>query len=71
VDLLSLSLGFLAFSTFVYVLCALEVVAGMLLVTGLWVRYVGLLTVVLFVGTLTIFFIAPAVTGFPLLNLMG
>jgi len=71
VDLLSISLGFLAFSTVVYVLGALEVVAGMLLVTGLWVRYVGLLTVVLFVGTLTIFFIAPAVTGFPLLNRTG
>src|SRR5260221_11522001 len=44
VDLLSMSLGFLAFSTFVYVLGALEVVADILLVAGLWVRYVGLLT---------------------------
>ncbi len=71
VSLLSMSLGFLAFSGFVYVLGALEVVSGVLLVAGLWVRYVGLLTLVLFVGTLTIFFIAPTVTGFPLLNLTG
>lgn len=71
VGLLSMSLGFLAFSGFVYMLGALEVVAGVLLVAGLWVRYVGLLTLALFVGTLTIFFIAPAVTGFPLLNLTG
>lgn len=71
VSMLSMSLGFLAFRGFVYVLGVLEVVAGVLLVAGLWVRYVGLLTLVLFVGTLTIFFIAPAVTGFPLLNLTG
>jgi uncharacterized membrane protein YkgB len=71
VVLLSLSLPFLASSTFVYVLGALEVIAGVLLIAGLWVRYVALLALVLFAGTLTIFVIAPAVTGFPILNLTG
>jgi len=71
VVLLSMSLPFLAYSAFVYVLGALEVIAGVLLIAGLWVRYVGLLTLVLFAGTLTIFVIAPGVTGFPLLTLMG
>ncbi len=71
VVLLSMSLPFLAFSAFVYVLGALEVIAGVLLIAGLWVRYVGLLTLVLFAGTLTIFVVAPAVTGFPLLTLTG
>ena len=71
VVLLSMSLPFLASSTFVYVLGALEVIAGVLLIAGLWVRYVGLLSLVLFAGTLTIFVIAPGVTGFPALNLTG
>jgi uncharacterized membrane protein YkgB len=71
VGLLSMSLPFLAFSAFVYVLGALEVIAGILLIAGLWVRYVALLSLVLFAGTLTIFVIAPGVTGFPLLNLAG
>src|SRR5213080_4108132 len=71
VVLLSMSLPFLAFSTFVYVLGALEVIAGVLLIAGLWVRYVALVTLVLFAGTLIIFVIAPAVTGFPILNLTG
>jgi uncharacterized membrane protein YkgB len=71
VVLLSMSLPFLASSTFVYVLGALEVIAGVLLIAGLWVRYVGLLTLVLFAGTLTIFVVAPGVTGFPVLNLTG
>jgi len=71
VVLLSQSLPFLASSTFVYVLGALEVIAGVLLIAGLWVRFVGLLSLVLFAGTLTIFAIAPGVTGFPVLNLTG
>ena len=71
VVLLSLSLPFLAFSAFVYALGALEVIAGVLLIAGLWARYVGLATLVLFAGTLTIFVIAPAVTGFPILSLTG
>jgi len=71
VRLLSLSLPFLAESAFVYVLGALEVIAGILLIAGLWVRYAALLSLVLFAGTLTIFVIAPRVTGLPLLTLMG
>jgi uncharacterized membrane protein YphA (DoxX/SURF4 family) len=71
VVLLSMSLPFLANSAFVYVPGALEVTAGVLLIAGLWVRYVGLLTLMRFAGTLTIFVIAPAVTGFPLLTLIG
>jgi uncharacterized membrane protein YkgB len=71
VVLLSMSLPFLAESAFVHVLGALEVIAGVLLLAGLWLRYVGLLTLVLFAGTLTIFVIAPAVTGFPILTLIG
>ena len=71
VVLLSMSLPFLASSAFVHVLGALEVIAGVLLIAGLWLRYVGLLTLVLFAGTLTIFVIAPAVTGFPILTLIG
>ncbi len=38
---------------------------------GLVLRYVALLSLVLFAGTLTIFVIAPGVAGFPLLTLMG
>ena len=71
VTLLSLSLPFLASSAFVYVLGALEVIAGLLLIAGLWVRYVGLATLILFAGTLTIFVITPAVTGIPILTLTG
>src|SRR5438034_8467767 len=71
VRLLSLSLPFLAESAFVYVLGALEVLAGVLLIAGLWVRYTALLCLVLFAGTLTIFVIAPGVTGFPVLSLTG
>jgi uncharacterized membrane protein YkgB len=71
VVLLSMSLPFLASSAFVYALGALEVVAGVLFLAGLWLRYVGLLTLVLFAGTLTIFVIAPALTGFPILTLLG
>lgn len=71
VRLLSMSLPFLAESASVYVLGVLEVLASVLLIAGLWVRYVVLLSLVLFAGTLTIFVIAPGVTGFPLLTLMG
>jgi uncharacterized membrane protein YkgB len=42
-----------------------------LLLAGLWVRYVALLSLALFAGTLTIFVIAPGVTEFPVLSLMG
>src|SRR5260370_13261086 len=69
--LLSASLPFLASNTFVYVLGVLEIVAAILLFAGVWLRYVGLLCLILFAGTLTIFVIAPSVTGFPLLTLAG
>lgn len=71
VNLLSQSLPFLAFSQFVYALKFLEIIGGILLIAGLWVRYVALLSLALFAGTLTIFVIAPGVTEFPVLNLMG
>jgi len=70
-DLLSRSLPFLAFSQFVYALKVVEIMGGLLLIAGVWLRYVALLSLVLFAGTLTIFVIAPAVTGFPVLSLMG
>ena len=69
--LLSASLPFLAFNAFVYVLGVLEIIAAIFLFTGVWLRYVGLLCLVLFAGTLTIFVIAPGVTGFPFLTLAG
>jgi uncharacterized membrane protein YkgB len=71
----SFVLHFLASYAFVYVLGALEVLTGVLLIANIAVRYVGLLVVLLFVGTLTIFFTAPAVTygtaGFPNLSVFG
>jgi uncharacterized membrane protein YkgB len=69
--LLHASLPFLAFNAFVSVLGVLEIIAAILLFAGVWLRYVGLLCLILFVGTLTIFVIAPGVTGFPLLTLAG
>ncbi|GHO68366.1 hypothetical protein KSC_072580 [Ktedonobacter sp. SOSP1-52] len=47
------------------------IVAAIPLIAGAWLRYVGLLCLVLCTGTLTIFVIAPAVTGFPALTLYG
>ena len=71
----SFVLHFLASITFVYVLGALEVVAAVLLIANVAVRYVGLLVLLLFVGTLIIFLTAPALTygtaGFPNLSLAG
>jgi uncharacterized membrane protein YkgB len=71
VGLLQASLPFLAFSAFVYLLGAIEIVTAILLATGIALPYAGLVTVGLFAGTLTIFIIAPGVTGFPLLGLAG
>ena len=75
VGLLSASFPFLAFPAFVYLLGAAEVVAAALLLSGLAQRWVGLLCVGLFSGTLAIFVIAPAVSygdaGFPRLTLAG
>ena len=67
--------GLLATNGFVYVLGSLELVAAVFLLANRAVRYVGLLAVLLFVGTLSIFLTAPAVTfgtqGFPYLTLAG
>jgi uncharacterized membrane protein YkgB len=71
VGLLQASLPFLAFNAFVYLLGTVEIVVALLLVTGIFLPYAGLVTVGLFAGTLTIFIIAPSVTGFPVLSLAG
>ena len=71
VSLLQASLPFLAFDAFVYLLGAVEIVTAILLVTGIALPYAGLVTIGLFAGTLTIFVIAPGVTGFPFLTLAG
>jgi uncharacterized membrane protein YkgB len=71
VGLLQASLPFLAFNAFVYLLGSVEIVVAILLASGIALPYVGLATVGLFAGTLTIFGIAPAVTGFPALTLAG
>jgi uncharacterized membrane protein YkgB len=66
---------FLAVNGFVYVLGGLEILAAILLVANVGVRYVGLLALLLFAGTLSIFLTAPQVTygtaGFPNLSLAG
>ena len=71
VMLLKASLTFLAFDGFVYALGVVEIIAALALVLGIGVRYVGLLVLGLFAGTMTIFVISPMVTGFPFLNLAG
>jgi uncharacterized membrane protein YkgB len=74
--LLEASFSFLAFDAFVYLLGVAELVAAALLFAGIAVRWVGLLCMGLFTGTLVIFVIAPAVSyepkaGFPVLSLAG
>ncbi len=71
VELLGASLPFLDSAGFVYILGVFEVLAALTLILGIGVRYVGLLVLALPAGTLTIFVISPAVTGFPLLNMAG
>jgi uncharacterized membrane protein YkgB len=71
IGLLQASLPFLAVPAFVYLLGVVEIVTAVLLVTGVALPYAGLVTVGLFAGTLTIFVVAPSVTGFPLLTLAG
>ena len=71
VMLLKASLPFLAFDGFVYAVGVFEVVAALALIFGIGVRYVGLVVLGLFTGTLTIFVISPMVTGFPFLTLTG
>jgi len=59
----------------VYLLGAGEVVIGALLFANIQVKYVGILTMGLFVGTLAILILTPKVAygdaGFPLLSLPG
>ena len=67
--------SFLASNAFVYLLGAAEVVVALLLFAGIGIRYVGLATAALFIGTLTIFLTSPQVSyggmGFPFLALPG
>jgi uncharacterized membrane protein YkgB len=75
VGLLDASLSFLAFDGFVYLLAVLELGAGILLFVGFATRWVSVGLIGLFMGTLLIFLIAPAVSygeaGFPFLTLAG
>lgn len=75
VGLLEASFPFLAYPGIVYLLACAEVGAAALLIFGVALRWVGLLCVGLFAGTLSIFAIAPAVSfgdaGFPNLTLAG
>ena len=61
----------LASATFVHVLGALEILTALLLFGGVALRYAGLLAILLFASTLTIFLTTPAVTGIPYLTLAG
>jgi uncharacterized membrane protein YkgB len=67
--------AFLASNGFVYLLGVGEVIVGVLLFANIQVKYVGILTMGLFVGTLAIFILTPKVAygdaGFPLLSLPG
>jgi uncharacterized membrane protein YkgB len=67
--------AFLASSGFVYLLGLGEVIVGALLFANIQVKYVGILTMGLFVGTLAILLLTPKVAygdaGFPLLSLPG
>lgn len=75
VGLLDASLPFLASTGFVYFMGVLEVAVGALFVINKALIYAALFSVGLFVGTIFIFVIAPAVAygdaGFPLLTLAG
>jgi uncharacterized membrane protein YkgB len=67
--------AFLASSGFAYLLGAGEIVVAILLFANIQVRYVGIVTMALFVGTLAIFILTPMVAygeaGFPRLSLVG
>jgi uncharacterized membrane protein YkgB len=75
VGLLEASFWFLASDAFVYLLGAVELAVAALLVAGAAQRWVGLVLMGLFSGTLAIFVVAPSVSygpgGFPLLSLAG
>lgn len=65
----------LASNGFVYMLGAGEVIVGVLLWANIQVKYVGILNMLLFVGTIAILILTPKVAygdaGFPLLSLPG
>lgn len=67
--------AFLASNGFVYLLGAGEVVVGLLLWANIQVKYVGIVNMLLFVGTIAILILTPKVAygdaGFPLLSLPG
>jgi uncharacterized membrane protein YkgB len=67
--------AFLASNGFVYLLGASEIVVGLLLWANFQVKYVGIVNMLLFVGTLAILILTPKVAygdaGFPLLSLPG
>ncbi len=69
------SYTFLASDTFVYVLGGLEVLTALLLFIGIGLRFVGVLMLLFFVGTLSIFLMESASmysdVGFPALNVTG
>lgn len=69
------SYSFLASDTMVYIIASLEVLAALLLFIGIGLRFVGVLILLFFVGTLSIFVIESssmyASAGFPALNLTG
>jgi uncharacterized membrane protein YkgB len=75
VGLLEASFWFLATPAFVWLLGAVEVAAGVLLLAGVALPLVGAVATALFAGTLAIFVIAPALSfgeaGFPFLTLVG
>lgn len=69
------SYAFLASDTFVYVLGGPEGLTALLLFIGIGLRFVGVLILLFFIGTLSIFLLEPASmfsdAGFPALNVTG
>lgn len=69
------SYAFLASDPIVYLLGGLEILTALLLFVGIGLRFVGVLILLFFVGTLSIFFIESASmyagVGFPALNVTG
>jgi uncharacterized membrane protein YkgB len=67
--------AFLASNGFVYMLGVGEVIVGVLLFANYQVKYVGIVNMLLFVGTIAILILTPKVAygdaGFPLLSLPG
>jgi uncharacterized membrane protein YkgB len=67
--------AFLASNGFVYLLGVGELIVGVLLFANFQVKYVGIVNMLLFVGTIAILILTPKVAygdaGFPLLSLPG